>query len=95
MFDDYPDVNGMVLPYVQDINDQDTTEVVEVYVEDLEKYIGTHDIVPGKYSITVLTKVIGRKKGHSGNLVGETNKNPIQGTIIYEIFFTDGRVEEY
>ena len=50
-------------------------------------------MVSGKDYIPVLKKVIGRKIEHSGNLVGDSNKNPIIDTRIYEFEFPDGRVE--
>ena len=59
----------------------------------LVKYIETQLVVSGKDYIPVLKKVIGRKIEHSGNLVGDSNKNPIVDTRIYEFEFPDGRVE--
>ena len=64
-------------------------------MEALEKYIGTHIIVPGKDSIRFLTRVKGGERHHSGNLVGETNKNPILNTSISKLDFPYGHVEEY
>ena len=92
-FDYDPYVDDVIFPYGQDIKDQNTEEVVEVYVEALDEYIGTHAVLPGKYSIPVLTKVIGRKRDHPGNLAGDRNKNPTLDTIIYEIEFPYGNVE--
>ena len=46
-FDDDPDFDDMVLPYVQEIKDKNIEEVDESYMEYLEKYIGTHVVVPG------------------------------------------------
>ena len=52
-------------------------------------------MVPVKDFIVILTKVRGRKRDHCGNIVGNSNNNPIIDTIIYELELTDGRVEEY
>ena len=52
-------------------------------------------MVTRKDSNPILTKVRGRKKNHSSDLVGNMNKNPILDTGIYKIEFTYGRVEEY
>ena len=60
----------------------------------MEQYIGTLIMVPGKYCITVLTKVISRNRDHSYNLFGDPNRKPILDTIIYELDFTHVRVEE-
>ena len=64
-------------------------------MEALKKNIGTHIMVPGKDYIAILTKVRDRKRDHCGNIVGNSNNNPIIETIIYELELTDGRVEEY
>ena len=50
-------------------------------METLNKYIGTHIVVPGKDSIPVLIKVIGRRRHQSINLVSNLNNNPILDTI--------------
>ena len=52
-------------------------------------------MVPGKNYIYALTKVIGRNRDHSGNLVDDPNNSPILYTRFYEIIVRDGRVEEY
>ena len=64
-------------------------------MEDLEKYIGTHVVVPEKDSINLLTKIRSIKKEHSSYLIGCYNKNPILYTRIYELEFPDCRVDEY
>ena len=64
-------------------------------MEDLEEYIVTHVVLPRKYYIPFHTKVRGRKRYHSGNLFGETNKNPIIDTRIYHIEIPDGRKDKY
>ena len=51
----------------------------------LDKYKVTYVIVPGKDSVTVLMKVIGRKRDHSGNLVGMLNNKHILEKIISEL----------
>ena len=94
-FDDYLDVYGVVLLYGQEIKDKNTEEFDGSYVEAMDKYIGTHVVVTRKDSNPILTKVRGRKKNHSSDLVGNMNKNPILDTGIYKIEFTYGRVEEY
>ena len=63
-------------------------------MEALDEYKITSIVVPGKDYITVLKKVIGRKRDHSSNNFGDLNKNPILDTIIYDIEFPDGCVEE-
>ena len=85
----------MVLTYGQNITDQKTEEVDEEYMEALDQCIGTHVMVHGKESIPVLTKVIGKKRGHSGNHAVNSNNNPIIDTIIYELDFRYGRIEEF
>ena len=89
------DDDDVVILYDQEIKDQHIEGVDEAYVEDMDEYIGTHIVLPGKYYIPVLTNIRGRKGYHSGDLVGETNNNPILGTRIYKLEFSDGRVEEY
>ena len=89
------DDDDVVILYDQEIKDQHIEGVDEAYVEDMDEYIGTHIVLPGKYYILVLTNIRGRKGYHSGDLVGETNNNPILGTRIYKLEFSDGRVEEY
>ena len=81
-FDDNPDGDYVVLTYGQDINDKNKEEVGEALVEALVKYIGTHILAPGNYSIPVLTKVRGMNRDHSGNLIGEPNKKQIPGNRI-------------
>ena len=82
MFDGNPDGDYVVLIYGQGINDKKTEGVGEALVEALVEYIGTHILIPGKYSIPVLTKVRGMNRNHSGNLIGEPNKKQIPGTRI-------------
>ena len=89
------DDDDVVILYDQEIKDQHIEGVDEAYVEDMDEYIGTHIVLPGKYYIPVLTNIRGRKGYHSCDLVGETNNNPILGTRIYKLEFSDGRVEEY
>ena len=60
----------------------------------MEEYIKTHVVVPRKESNPVLTKVRGRKKNHSSNLVGNPNKIPTADTRIYELDFPYGHEEE-
>ena len=94
-FDDDPDINDMVLPYGQEINDQKIEEVSESYAEAMDEYIGIHVVVPIKYSIPVLEKVEGRERYHPGKLVGHPKKKSILDTIIYELEFPDYHVEYY
>ena len=93
LFDGYPDDNDVILTYVQEIKYQNTEAFYESCVEDLENYIGTHIMLPGKYSIPVLKDNIGRKRYHYSNLVGYPNNNPILDTIIYDLDFPDSHVE--
>ena len=95
VFDDDIDDDDVVLPYGQRIKDKNTEEVDQAYVENLEKNIQTHIVVPGKDSFPVLTKFRGKKRHHSSNLVGDPNKNPILNTRIYQLDFIDCCVEEY
>ena len=88
-----PDGDYVVLQQYQNRNDQKTETFGKSYLEDLEKYIGNRVEVPSKDSIPFIKKIIGIKRDHSGNLVGDRNKNPILDTRIYEIEFRDGRVQ--
>ena len=58
----------------------------------MEEYIKTHVVVPRKESNPVLTKVRGRKKNHSSNLVGNLSNNPILDTRIHKHEFPYGCV---
>ena len=75
-------------PLVADQND--------AYFDDLDEYINTQVVVPGRDGATnVLARVARRKRDSSGNLIGKSNSNPILDSRIYELEFPDGRVEEY
>ena len=80
-FYDDLDVDDVVLPYGQDLKDQNTEEVDEAYVEAMYEFIGTH----------ILTKIIGRKRYHYDNLVCESNNNSFLDTRLYYLEFLDGR----
>ena len=84
--------NDVVLTYAQEIKYKNTEEVDESCVEALENYIETRIMIRGKDYIVVLTKVIGRKKYHSGNLFGYANKNPSLDTIFCELEFRNGSI---
>ena len=65
-------------------------------MEDIDEYISTHVVVPGKDSILVITKLRVMKRNHPSKLVGNLNRNPIIDTRIYELEVPYGKVvEEY
>ena len=65
-------------------------------MEDIDEYISTHVVVPGKDSILVITKLRVMKRNHPSNLVGNLNRSPIIDTRIYELEVPYGKVvEEY
>jgi hypothetical protein len=70
--------------------DQDATAM-----DDLDNYIGSNIVLPGKDGEPVLTVVKGRKRGINGELIGESNSNPILDTRIFHVEFPDGHLEEY
>ena len=39
--------------------------------------------------------VIGYKRDHMGNLVGQLHTNPLLNTRLYEVTFADGTVQDY
>ena len=53
--------------YGEDIQDQNYFEVNKDYIEALDNYYGYKVVVPGKYSIPVLSRVKRSKKDASGN----------------------------
>ena len=68
----------------------------DAYFADLDDYINTHVVVPGRDGATnVLAKIVRRKRDSSGTLIGTPHSNPILDSRIYELEFPDGRVEEY
>ena len=92
--DDY-DLDDIVLPYGEEIQDLKTTEIDDAYIDSLDKYIGAEVVVPGRDSLSVLAKIRNRKRDSSGNPIGNANQNPILDTRVYELEFPDGKVEEY
>ena len=70
-FGDTNDVYNNMLPYGEYIQDQKEVEVDKAYIEELDKYIWSKVVVPGKYYIPVLAKVKLRKRYTSGNPIGE------------------------
>ena len=68
----------------------------DAYFDDLDDYINTHVVVPGRDGATnVLAKIVRRKRDSSGTLVGTSHSNPILDSRIFELEFPDGRTEEY
>ena len=60
-----------VLTYGEEIQDQKEVEVNKAYIEGLDNYIESKAVVPGKYSIPVLSQLKCRKRYASGNRIGE------------------------
>jgi hypothetical protein len=63
--------------------------------KDLDEYIGTNVLLPGHDGIDVLCVVKGRKRDSLGNLIGESNQNPILDSRIFKVEYPDGHLEEY
>ena len=59
-----------------------------------DKYLSAKVMIPRGEDLAY-GQVVGRKRDHSGQLVGRSNPNPLLDTAIYEIQFDDGKVEEY
>ena len=79
--DDY-DLDDNVLPYGEEIDELKVNEIDDAYIDSLDKYIGAEEVVPGKDSLSVLTKIRNRKRGSSGNPIGKANQNPILDTRV-------------
>ena len=60
-----------MLPYGEYIQDQKEVEVNKAYIEELDEYIGSNVVVPGKDSIPVISRVKHRKRYASSNPVRE------------------------
>ena len=83
-----------MLPYGNEIIDLDTTEINEPYMEQVDNFLGTKVVMPGRDSVPVLAEIKNRKRNARGDLIVEPNSNPILDTRIYELEYHDGRIEE-
>ena len=94
-FGDTEDADKTLLPYGEEIQDQNDVVVNKSYIESLDNCIGYKVVVTGEYYIPVLAQVKHRKQDALGNPIGEEHINPIPDTRIYELEFLNGRVDEY
>ena len=74
-----------LLPYGEEIQDHKEVEVNEYFIEALDHYTGAKVVVPGKYSIPVLSRVKYRKRNSLCNPIDEEHSKPILDTSIYEL----------
>ncbi|MGH3055829.1 MAG: hypothetical protein ACRDL7_12725, partial [Gaiellaceae bacterium] len=86
---------------ISDEDDFDSYEIAadmpeaDTFDEDTyDKYISAHVLMP-KGDQFVTGHVISRKRDGDGNAVGNSNRNPILDSRVYNVQFPDGHVEEY
>ena len=73
-------------------------EVIEEHLslEEIDDFIGTNVVIPGRDGIEPVLGIVKRlKRDSNGNIIGVKHDNPIMDTRIFELEFPDGRVEEY
>ena len=69
-------------------------EADEFDVETYDAYLQAEVLLPQGDHLVAGT-VVGRKRDHDGNPLGNRNPNPILDTRIYEVQFSDGHVLDY
>ena len=89
------DDDGITYPWDKDLEDIPLSEETEASLQDLDEYINTNVILPGRDGVEVLCKVKGRKRDSNGSLVGIYNQNPILDTRVFNVEHPDGSVDEY
>ena len=79
-FGDDLDDNEKDLPYGVELIDMENEDINESYLESWDEYINVQVVRPNNDGVPVLAKVKKRKRKSSGNLIGESNENPILDT---------------
>ena len=87
--------DNMKLPYIDKLVDLMHDEINQAYLEELNDFIGSKLLLPGRDLIHVLTIVKKRKLDCKDESIGEYNTNPVLDLRIYKLEFPVGRVEEY
>jgi hypothetical protein len=67
----------------------------DVDFETMDRYTGAEILLPQGVDSAVVGKVIGRKRGPDGKLIGRSNANPLLDTATYNVEFPDGRIAAY
>lgn len=94
-FGDSLDDEDITHPFESEIQDYQV-EDTPATLEELDKYIGAHVMVPNEQGEhMVLAKIIGKKRDAEGNHIGDYHPNPLLDTHVYQLQYPNGHVEEY
>jgi hypothetical protein len=94
-FFDKPEDDDITWPWEKELEELPLADQDATALDDLDNYIGANIVLPGNDGEEVLAVVKGRKRGINGELIGESNANPILDTRIFHVEFPDGHLEEY